>query len=97
MLVTNFLTDELYFITVSIDVAGRLNNHNEESVTVSEGDYEETPSEELPPIETMSKEEKENQDKEKDGNDYYQSEKRKWLHEDGENQGIMDTGKVNFD
>ena len=45
----------------------------------------------------MSKEEKENQDKEKDGNDYYQSEKRKWLHEDGENQGIIDTGKVNFD
>ena len=65
-------------------------------MTVSEGDYEETPTEGLPPIETMSKKEKEKQDKEKDSNDYYQSEKRKWLDGDDENQGIIDNGKMNF-
>ena len=92
-----FFTDELYFLTVSIDVTGLLNNHNEESVTVSEGDYEETPSDELPPVETMSKEEKEKQDKEKDGNDYYQSEHRNWLDGYDENQGIIDNGKMNFE
>ena len=44
----------------------------------------------------MSKKEKEKQDKQKDGNDYYQSEKRKWLDGDDENQGIIDNGKMNF-
>lgn len=74
------------------DASGLVSNHNEQSVTVNEDDYEETPSERLPPMKSMTQKEKEKQDKLKDGKDYYQPERRKWLDGEDKDQGIIDEG-----
>jgi len=65
------------------------NDHNEQTLTVNEGDYEEQPSETAflpPPAPIKHKDEKNN-----DGDDYYQTGRRQWVDQGGE--GIIDEGK----